>query len=267
MAPRTPAPVFRLGQRQLQAIVYALHFRRIAGFDGRDAQLLAHGQADDVGQVILALDVARPEPGEPGLEETRARNQHAGVDLVDAPLFLAGVAFLDDPQQLAARVAQHAAIAAGVRQLRGQQREGARSTLRDQSAQRVGQQQRHIAVQHQHLVCIGNIRHRLLQGISGAELFGLQRPAQQPILEQFAHALATVPIDHMDRSRREAGGQIEHMREHRCPGQRLQHLGDLGLHALALARRQYDDRQRCGRRCGLLRGLGLLARHREIVSV
>ena len=60
---------------------------------------------------------------------------------------------------------------------------------------------------------------------------------------------------------------IEHMCQHRRPGQRLQHLGDVGQHALALARRQDDDRQRCGRRCGLWRGLGLLARHREIVSV
>ena len=219
------------------------------------------------------LSVTRFQALEACLQKPGVRYQHAGVDLADQPLLGAGIALLDDAQQPPARVAHHAAIAAGIGELRGQQRKAALARVRQQSAQRVGEQQRHIAIKYQHLVRVGNLRHRLLQGIAGAKLFGLQRPLQPAILEQFAHALAAVSVDHVNRRRRKACCHVQYMREHRRAGQRLQHLRDIRLHPLALAGRQDHDRQGrgaglafrrglwCDRWCEFWRGFCLLARH------
>ena len=81
-----------------------------------------------------------------------------------------------------------------------------------------------------------------MQGIAGAELLGLQRPAQPPVVEQFAHPLTAMSIHYVDRGRRQLCRQAQYVREHRHAGQRLQHLRDVRLHALALAGGQDDDR-------------------------
>ena len=182
---------------------------------------------------------------EPAPAAAARRDQHAGVDLADrrSP---GSRRLLDDAPQPAAAIAHDAAVAGRIGELRRQQREAVGAGAREQRAQRLGAQQRHVAVEHQHLVRIGNRGHRLLQRVAGAELLALLRPVQRSDAARTAraHALAAVAVDHVDRFGRELRGQLEHMRQQRLAGQRLQHLGQLRAHALALAGREDHDRQR-----------------------
>ena len=48
----------------------------------------------------------------------------------------------------------------------------------------------------------------------------------------------------MHLARRERARGVEHVREQRPAGQRMQHLGQVGAHALALARGENEDFER-----------------------
>ena len=90
---------------------------------------------------------------------------------------------------------------------------------------------------------VGDVRHRLHHGVAGAVLLGLQRPAHVAALEGLQHLLAAVAVDDVRGGGFEAGGGVEHVAEQRPAGERLQHLGQVGLHALALAGGQDHDGQ------------------------
>jgi hypothetical protein len=77
--------------------------------------------------------------------------------------------------------------------------------------------------------------------MAGAVLFRLQGPLHGGLGEGRAHLLAAVAVDHVDGLGRQFRGGGEHVAEQRPAGERLQHLGQVALHALALAGGQDDD--------------------------
>ena len=87
-------------------------------------------------------------------------------------------------------------------------------------------------------------RHRLHEGVPGAELLGLQRPADRRFGQRRADLLAAMAVDHVDGVGRERLRAVDDVLQQRSAGQRLQHLGQVALHALALAGGQDDDGQR-----------------------
>src|SRR6185312_10570813 len=79
--------------------------------DGDHGQL-ACGALHDVGEVDFALRVVGADRAQRVEEEARRAAVDAGVDLVDALFFDGGVLLLDDAHELAAAVADDAAVAA-----------------------------------------------------------------------------------------------------------------------------------------------------------
>ena len=109
--------------------------------------------------------------------------------------------------------------------------------------------QGHIAVKHQHRGLIRDLGHGLGQGMARAFLFRLMRPSHVPVLgEGRAHLLAAVAVDHVDRGRFQGAPGVEHMPQQRFAGHGVQHLGHVGIHALALAGGQDDDFEGVGHR-------------------
>jgi hypothetical protein len=99
---------------------------------------------------------------------------------------------------LAFGIAQHAAVAGRVIDLGDQHRQAAR--LRQQVAQGLRADQRHVAVQHQHLRGVRHLRHRLRHRVAGAQLLCLLGPLQVGLVgEVLPHRLTAMAIDHVDR--------------------------------------------------------------------
>ena len=102
--------------------------------------------------------------------------------------------------------------------------------------------QRHVAIQHHHLGAIRHLAQCLLHGMPRAQPLPLLGPQQVGLVAECrAHLVATVAVDDVDRCRRKLARGRDHMREHRPPGDLLQHLGQRRAHALALARGKDDD--------------------------
>ena len=85
---------------------------------------------------------------------------------------------------------------------------------------------------------IGHARHGLLDGVPGAELLGLQYPAEVRGAHGRSHAFAAVAVDDVDERRLERRGRIEHMGKQGVPGERLEDLRQVRVHPLALTRRE-----------------------------
>ena len=79
----------------------------------------------------------------------------------------------------------------------------------DELAQGLGADQRHVAVQHQHQLVVGDVGHGLHDGVAGAELFGLQCPLEISLrlAERRAHRVAAVAIHHVHGRRVRARGR------------------------------------------------------------
>ena len=105
---------------------------------------------DHVGQVELLLGVVGPQPAQRRAQRRDVERVHTGVDLADGQLRRAGVGLLDDAGHLTVLRADDAAVAGRIGQRRGEHgRRGGLGAVRgDQAGQRVGVQQRHIAVGH-----------------------------------------------------------------------------------------------------------------------
>ena len=144
---------------------------------------------------------------------------------------------LDDAADLAGGVAHDAAVAGGIVQHLGEHG-GAIAARGQQAAQRVGLHQRHVAVQHQrHIVlavALEQQRHGLLHGVAGALLRLLQREVQAFLAaKRLLDAVGAVADHHRDAGGREFARTGQHVRQHGLAGQRVQHFGKVGLHALA----------------------------------
>jgi hypothetical protein len=79
--------------------------------------------------------------------------------------------------------------------------------------------------------------------VTGAVLLRLQDPAHLFVRKRVAHALTAVTVDHVSRVGVQFARGIEDVRQQGAAGERLQHLRQVRIHALALAGGQDHDRK------------------------
>lgn len=101
--------------------------------------------------------------------------------------------------------------------------------------------------------------------MAGAQLFALFGPEQVGLAgEGLAHRIATVAIHDMDGGGLQVAGGIDHVGQHRAAGNRLQHLGQVGFHALASAGGEDDDVQGLGHGAACVGGSGCDSRTQTV---
>ena len=168
-----------------------------------------------------------------------------------APQHRVGMALLDDRRETAP-VEREAAVARRVGRPKAQHRDRGivRAPRREQLGQRVGGDQRRVAVQHQHLALLRQLPARRHQRVPGAELRRLMhdRRRQRPAVDLGRDRVHAGREDHQRARRRERGCGVQHVADQRPPGERMQDLRPVGLHARALARGEQDHGERCGHR-------------------
>ena len=165
-----------------------------------------------------------------------------------------------------ARIAHDATVALRLVELLGEQREVPRPRRVDERAQGCGGDQRHVAVEHER-----RCRRRASAGsacitrVPGAELLLLQRPGDRR-RRRCARAppRAPWPTTTHRRCGSSAARGVDHVREQRPAGERMQDLRQVRVHALALARGEDDDLERSARRQLHLRDLAQLADRGEL---
>ncbi len=141
----------------------------------------------------------------------------------------------DDAAHVAVGVAHDAAIARGIGQHFGQHG-GALAARVQQTLQRFGLHQRHVAVQHQRDVVLAvafqQQRHGLLHGMTRALLRLLQHEVQVRLaFECLLDAFSAMADHHDDARGLQLARAVQHVRQHGFAGQRVQHFGKVGLHA------------------------------------
>ena len=237
--------------RQLGRAVDAQHLGLVDRLGRADFDVVGHRVRDDVGQVVLALRVGVRQLGQPLLEPRGRRGHDAGVDLGDLALQRRRVLLFDDgPHQANAvgvaglDVAHDAAVAERVGQIDGQQREVLAGAGRDQRAQRLGADQRHVAVEHQRDAVVGQHRHRLLHRVAGAELRHLAHEFALRAGERGFDGFRPVAGDDDALRWRQRLGGGEHVGQQRLPAERVQHLRARRPHPRAFARGHDHDAER-----------------------
>jgi hypothetical protein len=121
---------------ELLPVVDAQTLARIRGHHRLEAPAVVAEDADDVGEVVLALLVLRRHSVQRGPEGGGVEAVDAGADLVDLALRGRGVAMLDDGGGPAV-LADHAPVAGGIVDARGKERGGGpgRGVVLDEPAQ------------------------------------------------------------------------------------------------------------------------------------
>ena len=113
----------------------------------------------------------------------------------------------------------------------------------DQFRKRSAADERHIAVQHQHRVFVGNQAHRLHHRVARAQLIRLQNPFDRLLVQRRLHLRAAVPVYDVDIAGIERARGADDMLQQRFARQWLQHFRQIGVHPLALAGCQNHDRK------------------------
>ena len=205
--------------------------------------------AGDVGEVDLALGVVRPPAQQlrEAREDVRRRQRvEAGVDGVHRQLPRRRVARLDDAQEAAVVVAKHPPQGAGMRHLG--HRQGAPGAVRlgrlGEGDEGLRAHQRHVAGEHQHGGLAAHPGCRLGEGVAGAALLGLEGEGDVRRRHRGAHRVGAVAHHHHDLGAAGGAGGVEHPGHQRPAGRRVQHLGQLGAHARALAGGEHDGHPR-----------------------
>jgi hypothetical protein len=111
----------------------------------------------------------------------------------------------------------------------------------NQLPQRVCLNQRHIAIEHQRCPGVHQMRQGLHDRMAGAQLRLLQSPSQIRRVNRRPHCLAAMSIDDTQLPWREAAGGVNHVRNQRLASQRMEYLGQVRMHALALPGGENDD--------------------------
>ena len=198
-----------------------------------------------VGQVVFVRGVVGLDLVDVLPEEIGAEAVDAHVGLANGELFRSAGLLLHHVENVAARIADHAAVAGGVVHHGAHQDAGggAFGLLRDQAAQRGGAQQRTIAVEH-HQVAI-QVRHGIAadhDGVAGALLFGLLDEADAGGGHGLAHLIGLVPDHGEDSLRRgEFERGIDDVLEQSLSAGLVQHFGLAALHAGAESGGEDDD--------------------------
>ena len=212
-------------------------------------QAVRDGEAEHVGQVLLALRVRAPDPAERLPQHLGVEGEHPGVDLGDLGLRGVGVPLLDDRHDRAV-LAHDPAVAARVGHdgaEHGHRPPGA-LVRGHQVAQGAGGQQRGVAGDDEHgaveLVLGGQGLDRHARGVPGAVLLLLDHGPHGRVHrgEVRGHLLAPVPDHHGQLPRLELPGRLHHVADQRASAQLVQDLGGGGLHPGAPAGGEDDDR-------------------------
>ena len=190
----------RLQLGQLPRVVGTGRLHRIGAFHAQRGAIFPRRHGKNIGEVVLALRVVAIQPRDPAAQRGRVGGENTGVDQRDGALFRGGVLLFDDFGDLPGRIAKHAAVAVRVIEARSEQAQ--RAAGLHQRPQRVGTDQRHVAIKNQHLRAVGDGRQRLLDGVARAQPFGLQHPAQIGLAGKGrAHFMTGVAVNNVDRRR------------------------------------------------------------------
>jgi len=163
----------RLNRREIGEVVDAEDlFPIVLQADGRAFARVQHRERG-VGQVELALRVVGAESGQRLAERRDRQGVNAGVHFLDCALFVVGVVLLDDAAQSAVFFSQDAAVAARIRDDRGEHR----VTLREQSLEHFGAEQGGVAAQDQHPPIGRQAGQSAAHRVSGATRLFLQHDA------------------------------------------------------------------------------------------
>ena len=144
-----------------------------------------------------------------------------------------------------------AAIACGVSQANGQERQLGAAALRDQGLQGVGLGQWHIARQDHHHPIVGQHGYRLLHSVAGAQLRLLAHTLHGQRLargqNQRLNLIGPVAGDDHGRAGIQLRRSVQHMLHQGHTRQALQHFGQAAFHAGAFAGGHDDhvDREMC----------------------
>ena len=204
------------------------------------------GGGEHVGEVVLALRVVVGQVRQPALQRGGFGGDDAGVDDADAALFLVGVLLLDDGADAAFGIAHDAAVAGGVREFGDQHREPSRRCQQALQGFGCGSAARRRTAPARWRAS-GTLGIACSHRVAGAELLRLLRPLQVGLVgEGGLHLVAAMAVDHMDACRIQRARGGDDVRQHRLPGDRLQHLRLGRTHALAFAGGEDDDVQGSG---------------------
>ncbi len=226
--------------RQLHAAVDAFGFASISCDQAGDRHPILDRQCNHVGQVILVLGIPVAQLRQPLFQFCSGHHHDAGVYFPDPALHRRRILLLDDADHFLLPVTQDAAIAGGVRQLRGENCDALACRI-EQAAQGLGTYQRHVAVEHQRQRRRCQLRQGLLHGMSGAKLWFLQCEHEVVARHRRAYPFSAMAMNDADAFGRQLARGGYDMRQQRFAGERMQHLGQFGIHPFALARREYDD--------------------------
>ncbi len=197
--------------------------------------------ADDVGQVLLALRVVGRELPDGLAQQRVVERVDAGRDLADGQLVRGGVLVFDDPFDRAVGAAEHPAVAGRVGDHAGEQRGRRRGAgvLAHEGRERLRREQRGIPRDHDDDA--GRVRgHRLERQpdrVPGAVLLGLhhRHSLRGDLGQVLGDLVAPVADDGHGLRRAQRGPRGEDVTEHRAAGEAVQHLGRPRLHPGALA--------------------------------
>lgn len=201
-----------------------------------------------IGEVLLALAVVRTHLAERVREQLPVEREHPGVDLPDRALLLCGVLVLDDlGDRTGRRVADDPSVPGGVGDLGAEHGDGVGvgGVGGGERGERLAGQQRGVAADHDDGALDGPAQlvepdaHR----VPGALLLGLVGGAHLGVRggEVGGDLLARVADDHDEVLGRQLAGGRDDMSDERAPGDLVQNLGGLRLHAGALTRCEDDD--------------------------
>ncbi|VXC06974.1 hypothetical protein NOCARDAX2BIS_400209 [Nocardioides sp. AX2bis] len=223
---------------QLHPVVGALGLAHVGDRVGAGVQARLAGQADQVGEVVLALGVVVAQPRQRLEEEVGVEGQDPGVDLGDLALGGRGVLLLDDRLDLAVGVAQHPAVP---RRVGHPPREHAHravggGVLVGEGAQGLPGEQGRVAVRDHdrpgHRALGGERVDRDPDRVAGAELLLLhgQQRVGSPLGHVQTDQLALVAHDDRDASGVQRPHRRQHVADHGAAGDGVQDLRGLRPH-------------------------------------
>ncbi len=158
-------------------------------------------------------------------------------------MLIGGILLLDDREDPAAFAAHDSTVSVRIVDLYRQNRRVIVACRVDESLQRSGRYERYVTVEHEDQGTIIDGGHRLLHGMTSAELLGLLDPRCLVTGECRAHGVTTVAIDDHHLVCGELARRFEDMGEQWPAGERLENFGVAGAHTRPLAGGENDDRQ------------------------
>ena len=231
---------------ELGAVVGPLGLRDVLDEVSADGEAVLAGQAHGVGEVVLALGVVVGDPRQRRDQELGVEGEDPGVDLVDLALLGRGVLLLHDRLDVTLLVAHHAAVAERARHPAAEDAHGALGglVLLGEGLEGLPLQQRGVAGSDDDGAGGRTASlHRDAYGVAGAllRLLHRQHRAGQQLGDVRPDLLALVADDRDDAGRLDGLHGAEHVADHGAPGDRVQHLHGLRLHAGAAAGGEHDD--------------------------